>query len=184
MLNTVHGRRPQPLVETGKQLYVLQKLDRLGRWLEQAVLFLLLGTLILLAATQIFMRNVLDSGMIWADEFLRITVLWLTLAGAVAASRENKHISIDILGRFLSTRIKLFTQLVVNMFTSAICLLLAWFSYSFVRDSLEYGDTVMGDMPGWIFQIVLPVGFSLIAYRYFVFALSGLRDIGGGVGKT
>ncbi len=148
------------------------------------MLFVLLGTLILLAATQIFMRNVLDSGMIWADEFLRITVLWLTLAGAVAASRENRHISIDILSRFLSTRVRLFTRLLVNLFTSGICWLLAWFSYSFVRESLEYGDTVMGDMPGWIFQIVLPVGFALIAYRYFVFALYGFGQIARGVGKT
>ncbi len=171
-------------METGNQLYVLQNLDRLGRWLEQAVLFLLLGTLILLAATQIIMRNLLDSGMVWADEFLRITVLWLTLVGAVAASRENRHISIDILSRFLSTRINLYTRLVVNLFTSSICLALAWFSYSFVRDSLEYGDIVMGEMPGWIFQLVLPIGFALIAYRYFVFALYGLRDIARGVGKS
>jgi len=127
---------------------------------------------------------VLDSGMVWADEFLRIAVLWLTLVGAVAAARDDKHISIDILNRFLPARITLFTRLVVNLFTTSICLLLAWFSYSFVRDSLEYGDTVLRDSPAWIFQIVLPFGFALIAWRYLVFALSSLRDIARGTGKT
>jgi len=162
---------------------VPEKLDKLGRWLEQAALVLLLATLIVLAGGQIFMRNVLDSGMVWVDEFLRIVVLWLTLVGAVAASREKKHISIDILNRFLSDRVKLFTGLLVNLFSAGVCALLAWFSYSFVSDSLEYGDTVLQDWPAWIFQIILPVGFTLIAYRYFLSALGSLRDMARGLGS-
>ena len=37
----------------------------------------------------------------WAETFLRVLVLWIGLAGAMAASREHRRISIDILSRFL-----------------------------------------------------------------------------------
>ncbi|MEM9057194.1 MAG: TRAP transporter small permease subunit [Pseudomonadota bacterium] len=46
--------------------------------------------------------------------------------------------------------------------------LLAWFSLEFLRESIEYEDVLLGDLPAWWFQLVLPAGFALIAYRYVV----------------
>ena len=40
----------------------LQQADRWGRWLENAVLFFLLGGLILLSSTQIALRNIFSTG--------------------------------------------------------------------------------------------------------------------------
>jgi TRAP-type C4-dicarboxylate transport system permease small subunit len=56
-----------------------------------------------------------------------------------------------------------------------VCGLLAWFSLRFVRDSREFGDVLLGDLPAWWFQLILPVGFGLIAYRYGVRAATAAR---------
>lgn len=144
----------------------LHWLSRLGKAAEDAALVLLLGAMILLATTQIIMRNGFDAGFIWADETLRLMVLWLAMAGAVAASRADKHISIDVLSRFLPLRGRALARIVTNLFTSGICGLLAWHSWRFVSQSREFEDTLLGNMPAWWFQVVMPVAFALMSWRY------------------
>ena len=62
----------------------------LGR-LEDALLVALLGVLLLLASTQILLRNLFDAGLTWADPLLRVLVLWLGLLGA-RVSRPRQRI--------------------------------------------------------------------------------------------
>jgi hypothetical protein len=37
--------------------------------------------------------------------------------------------------------------------------------------SYEYGDTLLIDTPAWMLQIIMPVGFGLMAYRHLVLAI-------------
>jgi TRAP-type C4-dicarboxylate transport system permease small subunit len=55
-------------------------INRLHR-AEDALLVVLLSTMIVLAGTQIILRNFLDSGFVWIDPLLRVLVLWLGLLG-------------------------------------------------------------------------------------------------------
>ena len=49
---------------------------------------------------------------------------------------------------------------------------LAWYSYKFVADSFAAGDRILGgEFPAWSVQLILPVGFALIGYRYAVACL-------------
>jgi TRAP-type C4-dicarboxylate transport system permease small subunit len=57
--------------------------------------------MISLAFAQIVLRNGFDGGIVWADSLLRIMVLWIALIGAVVASRDQRHINIDLISRFL-----------------------------------------------------------------------------------
>ncbi len=147
---------------------------RLGRWLEDAVLVVLLGAMISLAATQIVLRNIFDSGLGWADELLRILVLWVGLAGALAASRDRNQIRIDVLSRFLPDGPRLAMGTVTDLFTAVVCGVIGWHAFVFVSGSLEFGDTLLGDLPAWWFQLILPGGFFLIAWRYLVHAIEGV----------
>ena len=54
-----------------------------------------------LAFLQIFLRNVFTTGLAWGDLVLRNLVLWIGFIGATLATREGKHINIDILSRSL-----------------------------------------------------------------------------------
>ena len=149
----------------------LGRLEQAGKLAEDALLVLILGTMVLLAASQIILRNFLDIGFIWGDEMLRMLVLWLAVAGAVAASRSDKHISIDVLNRFLPERVSLAAKIVVPLFTAVICGYVAWHSLAFVLTSREFEDVLLGNTPAWILQSVLPVGFGLMAWRYALFTL-------------
>lgn len=148
---------------------LLEQADRLGQAAETALLVVILGSMIVLAFGQIVMRNFFDLGLQWGDELLRMLVLWLAVAGAVAASRSDKHINIAVLDRYLSPGVKRVVQLLVHLFTAVICFIVAWFSLQFVQTSREYGDLILGEVPAWWLQSVLPAGFGLIAWRYSVF---------------
>ena len=150
---------------------ILSRLEKAGKMGEDAILVLILTTMILLAAGQIVLRNFMDIGFIWADEMLRMLVLWLAVAGAVAASRNDKHINIDVLNRFLPERIALVVKVLVHLFTAIVCGAVAWHSLAFVQMSREFEDVLLGKVPAWILQAVLPVGFGLISWRYSVFTL-------------
>lgn len=152
-------------------------LERAGKWGEDAVLVLILTTMILLAAGQIVLRNFMDIGVIWGDEMLRMLVLWLAVAGAVAASRNDKHISIDVLNRFLPDRVSLAVKVVVHLFTAVVCGAVAWHSLAFVQMSYEFEDVLLGSVPAWILQAVLPLGFGLITWRYALFAIKELISL-------
>ncbi len=155
----------------------LGRLDRVGRYLENSLLTLLLGLMIVIGAMQIVQRNFFDTSFIWSDELLRLLVLWLSLVGAVAASREDRHIAIDLFSRFLSEKNNLMVRLVLDLFTVVICSLLAWSGSQFVAMEKEFGSTVLTGQPAWIFQVVIPVTFGLIAYRYLVFFCKHLKQL-------
>ena len=149
----------------------LSRLEKAGSAGEDAVLVIILSAMILLAAAQIVMRNFFSFGFIWTDEMLRMLVLWIAVAGAVAASRNDKHINIAILDRFLPDRIKLAVKIAVHLFTAAVCGVVAWHSLQFVLTSREFGDVLMGSIPAWLPQLILPIGFGLICYRYALFVV-------------
>ena len=150
--------------------------DRIGRSAENLMLVVLLSSMLLLGITQIVQRNMLGSGLAWADEALRIMVLWLALIGAVAASRDDRHISIDVMSRILSPRWRAGVAALANAFTAGVCLTLAWYAAAFVAESREFEDLLLGDLPAWWFQTVLPIAFFLIGYRYTVWCVRRIAD--------
>jgi len=146
----------------------LERADRVGRRIENALLVIGFGALMLLATAQILLRNVFSFGIVWGDPLIRILVLWLALLGAIAASRDHKHIAIEIADRILPPALQRVAAVVRSAAAAAVCAVVAWYAVSFVRDSHEFGDTLLGDLPAWWFQIILPVAFALMAYRFLL----------------
>ncbi|GAB6084648.1 hypothetical protein JCM30471_35620 [Desulfuromonas carbonis] len=129
-------------------------------------------------------RNLFAAGFVWSDELLRILVLWVGLFGAVAASRDDNHINIDIFSRWLSGRLGLATRVLVDLFTTGLCGLLAWHGGRFVAGEREYATTLLDGIPAWLFEAAIPLAFGLIAWRYGVFLIRDLlRLIAGEVAE-
>lgn len=156
--------------QSGEPGGILKRAERIGCALENLLLAIILFSMIGLAAWQVVLRNVVGTGIGWADEALRLMVLWAAIVGAVAASRDNVHLRIDLLSRFLSRTGRMATAVFVDLFTVGVAGVLAWYSWEFVAESREFGDQIFGELPVWPFQAVLPAGFVLIAYRYLIAA--------------
>ena len=155
-------------------------LHRAARWIaafEDSVLVVLVAVMIGLASTQIFMRNILDSGIAWGDPLLRVLVLWVGLVGAMVATREDNQITIDVLSRYLPARTKTFTRLLTDLFTVAVCAILAWHGGRFVAMDWQDGTETFASVPAWLCEAIIPVGFGAIALRYALSFLSRLKTL-------
>jgi TRAP-type C4-dicarboxylate transport system permease small subunit len=146
--------------------------------LEEGLLVLMLSAMILLAAWQILLRNLFDSGLFWADPALRMMVLWLALLGAIAATQDDRHIRIDLFSRFLSARGKAWTQLITDLFSGVVCGLIAWHGGRLVYFEWQDGTKLFGALPAWLGESIIPLGFGIMALRFFTSAPLRLRSGG------
>ena len=160
----------------GRVAGLLERLERSARWLEDGLLVVTLLSMIVLASLQILLRNVFDSGIIWADGVVRFLVLWVAFLGAVVASRDNKQIRIDVLSRFLPRTLRYIAWVTVDVFTVVVCGLLTWTSWQYV--GIFGSDRLLGGMiSAGAVQIIMPVGFAIITYRYVLHALRHANEL-------
>jgi TRAP-type C4-dicarboxylate transport system permease small subunit len=144
---------------------------RLSSWtekVEDGLLVLLLTGLVVLAGAQILLRNAWGVGLTWSDPLLRVAVLWIALFGAMAATRKNHHIRIDVLSRFLSPRASRYNRFVTDLFSGVVCLLLAWHAGRFVRDEYLDGSLLFATVPAWACELIIPIGFGVMSLRYLL----------------
>ncbi|MBE0616658.1 MAG: TRAP transporter small permease [Proteobacteria bacterium] len=149
---------------------------RVLRLTEDTLLALLLATMVLLASGQILLRNVFEAGLLWADPVLRALVLWVGLLGALVASRENRHISIDVLSRLLPPRIREVAQAVTNVFTAGVSAVVAYHAVRFAASDYAAGTKAFAGVPSWIVESIVPFAFAVIALRYLVLFGVQVRD--------
>lgn len=149
---------------------LLTRLLRIVHAVEDLILVGLLLAMVGVAVMQIVLRNGFDGGFLWAETFLRVLVLWIGLAGAMAASRQHRHISIDLIGRFLPPAAHKVAIVFTALFTAGVCALLAYYSYDFVRIEYENPSIAFGVVPTWACESIMPIAFTVIGLRYLLLA--------------
>lgn len=128
--------------------------------------------MIIFAVYQIISRNLFGEGIVWIDPLLRTLVLWVGLSGAVVATRTDNHIRIDVFAKYFPPHILKHIQRIVYLFTISVCLLIAWHATRFVYSEYEYGTIAFSGIPAWVTALIIPVSFSLIAFRYALLLIS------------
>ena len=152
---------------------ILVKLHQFLLKAENLLLVTIVLSLIMIAVAQILMRNVMGGGLLWADAYTRISVLWIAMLGAMLASRQRNHIAIDIVVQRLPTRWQSFAQRISNGLTGLVCFVAAWCSSDFLLQEFAYADKAFADIPNWLCEAIIPFAFIVIALRYSIAALIG-----------
>ena len=151
--------------------------DTFGR-VEQAILVSLLLIMVGLAFVQIVLRVFFASGIIWADVALRHLVLWVALFGATVATRESKHIHIDVLPRLLSGRARTALSVLIDFSSAFVSGLLTLAGFKFVSDEFLVKTTTFLQIPGWITAIIFPLAFSIITIHFTLNGLAKVMSLG------
>jgi TRAP-type C4-dicarboxylate transport system permease small subunit len=143
-------------------------LQRTVHRLEDLIIAALLTATMGLALYQIVLRNVFGSGLVWGDFLVRLMVLWLGMAGAMAATREGRHISVDLVTRFLPPAWQRVTSCLTAAFAGGVCLIACYHSLQFVISEYEFGSLAFAGVPYWVCVSILPLAFLVIALRYAI----------------
>jgi TRAP-type C4-dicarboxylate transport system permease small subunit len=146
-----------------KFLYFLD--DRISR-LEQILIAALLAMMIILAFSQIVLRNFFATGIAWGDSLVRYLVVWVGFVGAAIAAKEGKHITIDVLSRWITGAGGSAIQAVSHFCSTAICGLLTWAGIKFIWFEAQMGGTAFFKLPIWVPELIIPAAFGLMTLRY------------------
>ena len=144
------------------------------RWMdriERVLLAVLVTGMVGLAALQILLRNVWQTGLNWAEPLLGMALLWLTMLGALAAAGLGRHLSIDLAAALLPRRGSAGLARATSLFAAVVCGLLAWAAGRYVGFQREMDITMLLGAPVWKHYMVIPVVFWLMAFRFVVRAL-------------
>ena len=134
--------------------------------LEEAALVFLVLLMVFLGFLQILFRNVISVGIVWIDPIVRHLVLWIALLGASRATRENRHITIDLLSGHVSPARYSRIQGAVQLFSASVCLLLVHPAIRFVQNDFVPGKTLAFGIPLWLSQIIMPVMMLVMGLRF------------------
>ena len=149
-------------------LKIITGVDKGLMRIKNILIIILLSVMVLMAFLQVVLRNLFSMGILWADIFLRHLVLWVGFIGASLATREAKHINIDVLTRLVPSTKQPYFKIFIDLVSTTVCVILARAGYKFVSYEIEAGTILFNDIPAWIFQSIIPVGFALIAFRFIL----------------
>lgn len=145
--------------------------------LIDTLLCLLFVVMIVLACLQISLRTFFSGGLLWIDPMLRYLVLWCGMLGAVVATRERKHIAIDVLGYLAPKQFKAWLGLVIDIFSSLVAAVLTWAAIIFVRNEFLFGGSSLLSIPSWVWNLIFPVSFALITIHFLLATAADIKGL-------
>jgi C4-dicarboxylate transporter, DctQ subunit len=157
-----------------------ERVDEAIARVEQTLIVTFLGFMILLAFLQIFLRNFFSTGLDWGDQLLRNLVLWIGFIGATLATKEGKHINIDVVSRWLPSLGKNVVTFIIHLFSFFICCLLTYATLKFIKNEVQMENMTFLNIPAWVPEMILPITFSLMTFRFGLRSFEALS----GMGKT
>lgn len=158
-------------------MYIWNRLDEIISRVEKVFVTILLTMMILMAFFQIVLRNFFDTGISWGDSLVRYLVVWVGFIGAAIATKEGKHINIDVVSRWLTGPQSNYLRLISHFFSAAICGLLTLAAIKFIHFEAQMGSTAFFKLPVWVPGIIIPVTFGLMTLRFAVRFLSEFARI-------
>lgn len=160
-------------------LSIIIKIDDVIAFVEKLILSLVLSVIIIVLLVQIVLRNFFDTGLFEAEIIIRHLILSICFIGASLSTYYRRHIKIDLINRLVSDKTNKILMVFNNIFCAVVCIWLAKAGQSFLIDEIEYGGSLASNIPLWIFMLVIPVSFSIMAFRFLlnIFKRNFLEDI-------
>lgn len=113
----------------------------------------------------------------WTDPMVRLLVLWITFLGASLITKDNKHIKIDIMSAILPPKWMPVRELILSLACIIIAVLMTKASIGYVKIEMNFGGYIFLKLPVWIGQLIIPIGFSLLLFRFVLRGVEQILDI-------
>lgn len=144
----------------------MQRAVQTLRRIEDGLLGALMLALVLIATAQIGRRLLFNDGWVGAETLGRSLVLWIALLGALAATRDGRHVRIDLLQTLGRPRLQAAAERIGSALAALFCGGMAWFGLQLVWLERDGGGELLPGLPLWWSVLVIPLGFALMALRF------------------
>jgi C4-dicarboxylate transporter DctM subunit len=133
--------------------------------IEDGVAALALAAMVVLPLLEILVRRLFGVGLPGSGPFVQHLTLWVGFLGAAIAAREGKLLALAT-GAFVPEGA---ARRAAAVFAAAVaaCMatILACGAVQLVMSERETGTIIAANVPAWVGQLALPIGFALIAVR-------------------
>jgi len=140
--------------------------QRLARG-ENLVLTFMLAAMVLLPLLEILLRKVFQTGLSGSTQFVQHLTLIVGMLGGAIAAREGRLLSVGSLDMLIKGRARLLARGVSHSVAGVVAVFLVVATLQFVQAEKGAGKTMAYGIPAWVIQLVLPIGFALVAIRIF-----------------
>jgi TRAP-type C4-dicarboxylate transport system permease small subunit len=125
----------------------------------------------------------IPNGLVWSQTLGLVLMLWVGVIGASMATREHRHLALDLGSKLWPKSMLPKVQGLGNLVTALFCLALALLACVSLRDHFrDWSDTDGAGgafpalaIPKWIAFAGVPIGFFLMTARFFAQALESFR---------
>jgi C4-dicarboxylate transporter DctQ subunit len=151
-------------------------LERLEEWL----IALLLAVMTSITFTQVIARYVFNYSFVWALELVTVLFAWLIFLGMSYGVRVHAHIGVDALVKSVPPAVARIMSGIGALLCVAYALIILVGGWTYMQKIYSIGIE-MQDIPvaQWVPRTILPLGFALLAFRFFQVFVTILR--GGSV---
>ena len=172
-----HAPAPAPPPATGWHAWL-----RKG---ENLLPVLALAAMVILPLLEIPLRKLFKSGIPGVNTIVQHLTLVIGMLGGALAARDNRLLAMSALPTILKGRWKTAAAVFSGSVAATVALFLTVAGWKFVLSERESGNFLLGQLPIWWVQLIMPLGFGLVAWRLvrnaadnwpiraLVFALSG-----------
>lgn len=152
--------------------------------LEEGILATLLALMTLLTFIQVVLRYVFNTGLVWSLEATTYLFAALVLIGMSYGVRTQTHIAVDLLTRKMPKTAQRFVNTVAIVACLAYSLMMLFGSAVFVERLYTLGNLARDvPVPKWLLTATMPLGFTLLAYRFLEAGWQLLRNTDGSDGN-
>lgn len=141
--------------------------------LEKTLASLSLLLLLILALSQVILRNIFDIGFFEIDVIARHLVLFIIFMGAALATDANQHIKIDSLNSISSEAFKIKIKKPLILICAIISGVFCWYGWIFWLDERLYAPS--NEQLALYLALIIPLGFFILSLHFFLLLLSPLK---------
>lgn len=153
----------------------------LNERIEEVFLVILMVVAVILVSAQIITRFVTKTPLPWSEELARYIFLWLTWVGAAFATKERKHITIDVVTERLPQLGKRVCLVLSTLVWIGFLIFLIGISIILTQSVYQGGQTATGSgLPMWIPYLSIPVGMGLMLFRLLQNCYFDIKAMKGG----
>ncbi|WP_146346652.1 TRAP transporter small permease [Phaeobacter marinintestinus] len=114
---------------------------------------------------------------IWAAELSQLCLIWGCLLGMAWLLSARRHIAVDAVIQLLPAGARNLIEAAAMLLVAAFSAMVTWKGWGIFWDSFERGRTTgsMLDLPSWIVELAVPMGFALLFVQALIEAVRSAR---------
>ena len=146
----------------------------------EAILFILVLSLLALIALQVFTRYVLQAALPWTEEVARMLLVWTVMVGAAIAMERKQHYAITVLSSGFRGVTRMAVLLVTNVLGLVFLVALVRYGSDYAAANVKTVYVSTQVSRAWIY-LAMPLGAAIMGMSLILHSIEVWLNRGEGL---